>query len=93
MAKDSDKSWKKDNPNTFLTNSVEKANRSVKQAMSHPEEIAVEHAFHSIERAEKSLLNAVQYDERLDAVQQNKELLDQMKQQLHETQEIVEDRE
>ena len=58
MAKHSDTSWKKDNPGTLLRNSVRKADRAVKQAMSHPEEIAVEHAFNSISHAENALLNA-----------------------------------
>ncbi|PIC62568.1 hypothetical protein CSV79_16370 [Sporosarcina sp. P13] len=82
MAKDSSKSWKKDNSNTFLNNSVEKAERSVKQAMSHPEEMAVEHAFNSIERAEKAFLNAVEQSEHVDTVQQNKDQLNSMKQQI-----------
>ncbi|EGQ24038.1 MULTISPECIES: hypothetical protein [Sporosarcina] len=91
MAKNSKQSWKKDHPGTFLSNSVQKADRSVKQAMSHPEEIAVEHAFNSIARTEKALTKAEQYDERMDSVQQNKEQLDMMKKQLNEAQEIVED--
>ncbi len=73
MAKDSDTSWKRDNPNTFLSNSVQKADRAVKQAMSHPEEIAVEHAFNSISHAERAYSNAEQ----------------NMKQQLNEVQGIV----
>ena len=60
MAKRSETSWKKDNPNTFLSNSVQKADRAVKQAMTHPEEIAVEHAFNSIARADKASLHAEQ---------------------------------
>jgi hypothetical protein len=89
MAKRSDTSWKKDNPNTFLSNSVQKADRSVKQAMSHPEEIAVEHAFNSISRAERAFLNAEQNKEQADSVQQNKEQLDLMKQQLNDVNGIV----
>lgn len=91
MAKRSDTSWKKDNPSTFLSNSVQKADRAVKQAMSHPEEIAVEHAFNSISRAERAFSNAVPQDERANSVQQNKEQLDLMKQQLNDVQEIVEE--
>ncbi|KGR84459.1 hypothetical protein [Lysinibacillus odysseyi] len=87
MAKHSDTSWKKDHPSTLLTNSVQKANRAVKQVMSHPEEIAMEHAFNSIEHAENALLNAEQHQEHMDMVEQNKEMLDTIKQQLQETQE------
>ncbi len=92
MAKDSKPSWKKDHPSTFLSNSVLKADRSVKQAMSHPEEMAVEHAFNSLERAENALDNAEQRDEHMDTVQQNKEQLGLMKRQLNEVQGQVEDR-
>lgn len=87
MAKYSDTSWKKDHPSTLLTNSVQKANRAVKQAMSHPEEIAIEHAFNSIEHAENALMNAEQHQEHMDTVEQNKEMLDTIKQQLEETKE------
>ena len=72
MGKQSDTSWKKDNPNTFLSNSVQKADRAVKQAMTHPEEIAVEHAFNSISRADKAFSHAEQQDEQPNSVQQNK---------------------
>ncbi|WP_342512134.1 DUF2564 family protein [Sporosarcina sp. FSL K6-1522] len=89
MAKDSDISWKKDHPSAFFSNSVQKANRAVKQAMSHPEEMAVEHAFNAISRAEKAYINAEQHNEHMDAVPQNKEQLDLMKQQLNEVQGIV----
>ena len=85
MAKHSDTSWKKDHPSTLFGNSVQKANRAVKQAMTHPEEIAIEHAFNSIEHAENALLNAEQHQEHMDTVEQNKEMLETMKQQLHET--------
>lgn len=85
-------SWKKDSPNTFLSNSVEKANRAVKQAMSHPEEMAVEHAFNSIARAEKAFSNAEEHSEQMNTVEQSKELLDTMKQQLNEVNNILEDR-
>lgn len=91
MAKDSKPSWKKEHPNTFLGNSVQKANRSVKQAMSHPEEMAVEHAFNSISRAENALSNAEQHNEHMDTVEQNKEQLNRMKQQLKAVQEKVEE--
>jgi len=89
MAKRSDTSWKKDNPNTFLSNSVQKADRAVKQAMTHPEEIAVEHAFNSISHAEKAFSHAEQQDEQANSVQQNKEQLDLMKQQLNDVNGIV----
>ena len=88
---DSKPSWKKDHPSSLLSNSVQKADRSVKQAMSHPEEIAVEHAFNSIEHAENALKNAEHRNEHMDIVEQNKDQLDVMKQQLEEVQEIVED--
>ncbi|ATP39845.1 hypothetical protein CSE16_07125 [Solibacillus sp. R5-41] len=93
MGKNSDKSWKKDSPNTFLSNSVQKANRAVKQAMSHPEEMAVEHAFNSISRVENALFNAEQFNEQVNTVQQSKEQLDLMKQQLNKVQEIMEEQE
>jgi len=89
MAKRSEISWKRDNPNTFLSNSVQKADRAVKQAMTHPEEIAVEHAFNSLSRADKAFLHAEQQDEPANSVQQNKEQLDLMKQQLNDVNEIV----
>ena len=91
MAKHSDTSWKKDHPSTLLSNSVQKANRAVKQAMSHPEEMALEHAFNSISHAENALMNATQHQEHMDTVEQNKEQLERVKQQLHEVQEIVEE--
>lgn len=91
MAKHSDTSWKQDHPSTLLSNSVQKANRAVKQAMSHPEEIAVEHAFNSIAHAENALSNAERLHEHMDTVLQNKEQMELMKQQLQEVQEIVED--
>lgn len=91
MAKHSDTSWKQDHPSTLFSNSVQRADRAVKQAMSHPQEIAVEHAFNSIEHAENALLNATQHNEHLDTVEQNKELLEQAKQQLNEVKQIVEE--
>ena len=75
----------------FFGNSVQKANRAVKQAMSHPEEMAVEHAFNSISRAENAYSNAEQQNEQADSVQQNKEQLDLMKQQLNDVRGIVEE--
>lgn len=93
MAKDSKPSWKKDHPSTFLSNSVLKADRSVKQAISHPEEIAVEHAFNSIFRAENAFAKAVERNEHMDTVQQNKKQLDVMRQQLTEVQDQVEKQE
>ncbi|MBK3496488.1 hypothetical protein JFL43_16810 [Viridibacillus sp. YIM B01967] len=89
MAKHSDISWKQDHPSTLFSNSVQKAERMLKQAMSHPEEIAIEHTFNQIEHAENASLNAEQYGEHLETVQQNKEYLELIKQQLHEVQEKV----
>ncbi|MDI7743450.1 DUF2564 family protein [Lysinibacillus fusiformis] len=89
MAKHSDTSWKQDHPSTLFSNSVQRADRAVKQAMSHPQEIAVEHAFNSIEHAENALKNAVEHNEHLDTVEQNKEILDQAKQQLHEIKQSI----
>lgn len=92
MAKHTDTSWKQDHPSTLLSYSVQKANHAVKQAMSHPEEQTVDQAYDSISHAENALSNAEQHHEEMVAVQQNKEQLEQSKQQLHEVQEIVEDR-
>ncbi|MBM7610581.1 hypothetical protein JOD29_003873 [Lysinibacillus composti] len=92
MAKHSHQSWKQDHPSTLFSNSVEKADRSVKQAMSHPEEIAMEHAFNSLARAENAHQNALDHGEHLDMVEQNKAHLDTLRQQLNEVEEIVEDR-
>lgn len=89
--KNAGQSWKSDHPSTLASNSVQKADRAVKQAMSHPEEIAVEHAFNSISRAENSLINAEQKDEHMDIVEQNKIHLGELKQQLHDVKEIVEE--
>ncbi len=91
LAKHSDTSWKQDHPSTLFSNSVQRADRAVKQAMSHPQEIAVEHAFNSIEHAENALLNAIQHNEHLDTVEQNKELLEQAKKQLNDVKQIVEE--
>lgn len=91
MAKHSDTSWKKDHPSTLFSNSVQKANRAVKQVMSHPEEIAVEHAFNSITHAENALLNAEQHNEHMDTVMQNKDQLEEVKMQLDEVRENMED--
>lgn len=89
MAKKSNISWKKDNPSTFLNNSVQKADRAVKQVMSHPEEIAVEHAFNSIAHAENALSNAEERREHMNTAEQSKEQLAMIKQQLHEADEIM----
>lgn len=91
MAKHSDTSWKQDHPSTLFGNSVQKADRAVKQAMSHPEEIAVEHAFNSIAHAENAFSNAVQHEEHMDMIETNKQHLDKVKQQLREVEEIVEE--
>ncbi|WP_055106363.1 hypothetical protein [Paenibacillus ihumii] len=93
MAKHSDISWKKDHPSTLLSNSVQKVDRAVKQAMSHPADTTVEHAFNSISHAENALFNAEEHNEHLDTVQQYKDQLELSKQQLQEVQEIVEDQE
>ncbi|GKV67279.1 MULTISPECIES: DUF2564 family protein [unclassified Sporosarcina] len=85
MAKNPGPSWKKNHPGTFFSNSVEKADRAVKQAMSHPEEMAIEHAFNSIETAENAYTNAEQFNVHLDNVQLHKDQLDSLKQQLNET--------
>ncbi|HIW34898.1 MAG TPA: hypothetical protein IAA29_19155 [Candidatus Paenibacillus intestinavium] len=92
MAKHSETSWKQDHPSTLLSNSVQKVNHAVTQAKSYPEEQVVEQAYNAISHAENALGNAVQYNEHMDTVQQNKEQLELMKQQLDEVQEIVEDR-
>ena len=91
MAKHSDTSWKQDHPSTLFGNSVQKADRAVKQAMSHPEEIAVEHAFNAISHAENAFENAEQHNEHMDLVEHNKSQLELLKQQLQEVQKIVED--
>ncbi|WP_460323675.1 hypothetical protein [Paenibacillus sp. YSY-4.3] len=91
MAKHSNTSWKKNHPNSLLSNSVEKADRSVRQAMSHPEGTTVEHAVNSISHAENALFNAEQHDEHMDTVQQYKERLELAKEHLQEVQEIAED--
>lgn len=59
--------------------------------MSHPEEMAVDHAFNSIARVENALFNAEQQNEQVNTVQQGKEQLDLMKRQLNKVQEIVEE--
>jgi len=84
LAKHSDTSWKQDHPSTLFSNSVQRADRAVKQAMSHPQEIAIEHAFNSIEHAENAMHNAVEHNEHMDMVEQNKEHLELVKQQLNE---------
>ncbi len=89
MAKHSDTSWKQDHPSTLFSNSVQKAERLLKHAKSHPEEIAIEHAFDQLDHAENAYMNAQQYGEHLDTVQQNKEYLEQIKQQLHDMKDNV----
>lgn len=93
LAKHSSESWKQDHPSTLFGNSVQRADRAVKQAMSHPQEIAVEHAFNSIEHAENAYQNALEHNEHLDMVEQNKEILDTVKVQLSEVEQIIEERE
>ena len=82
-------SWKQNHPSTLFSNSVERSERAVKQVMSHPEEIALEHAFHSIEHSERALHNAQERQEHLDTVVQNKGKLSELKQQLHEIQQTL----
>jgi len=84
-------SWKQNHPITLLSNSVERTERAVKQAMSHPEEFAVEHAFNSMERTENALANAEQRQEHLDIVEQNKSKLDELKQSILEIDETLRD--
>jgi len=85
MAKHSEISWKQDHPSTLLGNAVQRANRAVKQAMSHPADQVVDQAYQSISHAEQALENAVQFNEHMDIVQQNQEQLEFMKQQLQQT--------
>lgn len=87
MTNDSNPSWKKNHPSSQLSKAVEKAERSVKQAMSNPEEMAVEHAFNSILRAENAFANAVELDEHMDTVHQNKEQLDDLRKRLKDVHE------
>lgn len=84
-------SWKQNHPITLLSNSVERTERAVKQAMSHPEEFAVEHAFNSMERTENALANAEQRQEHMDIVEQNKSKLDELKQSILEIDETLKD--
>lgn len=84
-------SWKQNHPITLLSNSVERTERAVKQAMSHPEEFAVEHAFNSMERTENALSNALQRQEHLDIVEQNKAKLNELKQNIQEIDETLKD--
>ena len=84
MAKHTDTSWKQDHPSTLFGNSVQKADRAVKQAMSHPEEIAIEHAFNSIEHAENARINAEQRQEHMDIVESNIKQLETIKRQLND---------
>lgn len=85
MAKHSDTSWKQDHPSTLLSNAVQRANRAVKQALTHPADQVIDQAYQSISHAEQSLQNAVQFNEHMDTVQQNEEQLELMKQQLQQT--------
>ncbi|WP_338554261.1 DUF2564 family protein [Paenibacillus sp. KS-LC4] len=87
MAKHTDTSWKEDHPSTLLSNSVQKANHAVKQAMSYPQEQTIQQAYHSIAHAENALENAQQHHEHMDTVQQNKEQLELLEHQLDELQE------
>ena len=82
-------SWKQNHPSTLLSNSVGKSERAVKQAMSHPEEMAVEHAFNAIEHSEHALYTAEERQEHLDIVGQNKEKLSELKQHLYDVQETL----
>lgn len=84
-------SWKQNHPITLLSNSVERTERAVKQAMSHPEEFAVEHAFNSMERTENALANAEQRQEHMDIIEQNKSKLDELKQSILEIDETLRD--
>lgn len=84
-------SWKQNHPITLLSNSVERTERAVKQAMSHPEEFAVEHAFNSMERTENALANALQRQEHMDIVEQNISKLDELKQSILEIDESLKD--
>lgn len=84
LAKHSHVSWKQDHPSTLSTNSVQKAERLLKIVKSRPEEMAVEHVFEQVTRAENALSNAEQYGEHLDIVQQNREQLERIRQELHE---------
>lgn len=86
MAKHSDVTWKQDHPVSLLGNSVQRANRAVKQAMSHPEDQLVTQAQNALSHAEQALSNAIKFDEHLDIVQQNQEQLEEIKQQLQQTQ-------
>ncbi|MBP2898847.1 hypothetical protein ACFP56_15980 [Paenibacillus septentrionalis] len=85
MGKNSDVTWKQDHPSTLLSNAVQRANRAVKQAMSHPEQQLIEQAYQSLSHAEHALDNAVQYEEHMDTVQQNQQQLEVLKQQLQHT--------
>lgn len=84
MTKGIGPSWKRQHPGTFFSNSVEKAERAVKQVMSNPEEMAIEHAFNSIDHAQNAYVNAEEFNENLDNIQQNKEQLDGLIKQMNE---------
>jgi len=86
MAKHSDTSWKQDHPVSLLGNAVQRANRAVKQAMTHPDEQLIEQAQNSLSHAEQALNNAILFDEHLDMVNYNQQQLEQIKDQLQQTQ-------
>ncbi|MEK4248636.1 hypothetical protein [Paenibacillus sp. FSL W7-1287] len=85
MAKHSEVSWKQDHPSTLFGYAVQRANRAVKQAMSHPSDQVIDQAYQSISHAENAFQNAAQFNEHMDIVQQNQEQLEIMKQQLQDT--------
>ena len=85
-------SWKQNHPVTLLSNSVGKSERAVKQVISHPEEIAVEHAFNAIGHSENALHNAEVRQEHVDLIEQNKAKLSELKQQLDEVNDTLKDR-
>lgn len=82
MAKHSDTTWKQDHPSTLFGNSVQKADRLLKQAQSHPDEEAFELAFNQIQHAENAHSNAVEFGEHMDIIEQNNDYLEQIRQQL-----------
>jgi len=92
LANHSDTSWKHDHPSTLLSNSVQKVNDAVKQAVSHPGEQLIDQANNAISHAENALVHAEQQHEHMDIVQQNKDHLEQLKQQLLEAQDTLENR-
>jgi len=89
LAKHSDTSWKQDHPSTLFGNSVQKADRMLKIAKSHPEEIAVEHAFDQIAHSENAKKNAEEYGEHLDMVELNAKQLELIKKDLEQVQKMI----